>query len=120
MKDNRDKFKKWAEKQVEYYKPYLNINLQEIKIEFSDSVNYLAITFSYPYLEPYIKFSDKAVDAWLKNNLPKKRILHELCHILTDPLYAKAISRFSGQDEIESERERLTDKFCIILNNLIK
>jgi len=67
-----------------------------------------------------IRFSDKAVSEWISGNLPKERILHELCHILTDPLYVKARRRFVSNDEIEDERERLTDKMAVILNNLIK
>jgi len=116
----QQEFKQWVEKQIEYYKPSLDINLQKILVKYNDKTDYLSITNVYPYLEPYIEFSDKAVDEWKKGNLLKDRILHELCHILTDPLYNKSIRRFVGENEILDERERLTDKITIILNNLIK
>ena len=36
-------------------------------------------------------------------------MVHEFCHLLTDGLYTKATKRFASKDEIENERERLTD-----------
>ena len=116
---NKKEFKVWIEKQVKYYKPYLDINLQNIVVKNDNKVDYLQISCTYPYLEPCLKFSDEAVESWKDGDLPKERILHELIHILTDPLYYKAIGRYVGKDEIENERERLTDKITVILNNLI-
>ena len=120
MKTTKKDFIKWIEKQIDYYKPYLGIDLQNIVVKEKDECEYLEITFTYPYLEPVIEFSDKAFESWKIGELPKERILHELCHILTDPFYAKAISRYVGKEEIEDERERLTDTICVILHNLIK
>ena len=117
MAKNRN-FKKWIEQTIEYYRPYLQIGTQKIRVE-KDDVNYMEITFTYPYLEPYIKYSEKAEKSWLEGHLPKDRILHELCHILTDPLYAKATSRYVSKNEIEDEREKLTDTLSVILDNLI-
>jgi len=112
-------FKKWIEKQIKYYKPFLDINLQNIKVEYNKDIEYLSISNTYPYLEPIINFSDRALKEWKDGNLKKDRILHELCHIITDPLYEKAIRRYITEDEILDEREKLTDTICVILNNLI-
>lgn len=119
-KNNKQEFIKWVKKQIDYYKPYLDINLQEIEVKYKKEIEYLEISFGYPYLEPIINFSDEAVENWTEGKLKKDRILHELCHIITDPLYAKAVSRYVSANEIENERERLTDTITIILNNLIK
>ena len=120
MKTTKKEFVNWIKKQIDYYKPYLDINLQNIQVKENSSIEYLQIECAYPYLEPIINFSEKAFVNWKEGKLSKDRILHELCHIITDPLYNKAIARYVSKDEIEDERERLTDTICIILNNLIK
>lgn len=119
MKTEKE-FKKWIEKQIKYYKPYLDINLQDITVIKGKNTKYMEITTTYPYLEPVIKYSDSALNQWKSGILKKDIILHELCHILTDPLYNKSLSRFVGENEIEDEREKLTDTITVILNNLIK
>lgn len=113
-------FIKWIEEQVEYYKPFLGIELQKIKIKEEKDLEYLAIACVYPYLEPYIKFGDKAFKAFQEGYFTKDKILHELLHIITDPLYKKALTRFVGEREIEDERERLTDTLTVIIRNLIE
>lgn len=119
MKTEKD-FKKWIEKNIEYYKPYLDINLQNIIVKKGVNTGYMEITNVYPYLEPVIRYSDSALKEWREGILTKDRVLHELCHILTDPLYVKANERYVSKNEILDERERLTDTIAIILNNLIK
>lgn len=47
-------------------------------------------------------------------------ILHELCHLLTDPFYAKATNRYATHTEINDERELLTDIMCNIILKTLK
>ena len=49
-----------------------------------------------------------------KESLPPF-VVHELCHLITDPLYVKASQRYVGDKEIEAERERITDTICNIV-----
>lgn len=112
-------FKAWIEKIIKFYSPILGISLHRILIEFDAKQAYLAITCTYPYLDPTIKYSEKAFKDWSKGKLEKDRILHELIHILTDPLYNKALGRFVSKDEIEDEREKLTDTLSAIIRKLI-
>ena len=116
----KSSFSKWITKQVDFFRSSLCLDRQKISVESSDTVNYMEITCTYPYLEPTIRYSRKAEDDWRKGKLDRYRILHELCHIITDPLYVKAITRFAGKSEIEDERELLTDKFAIIIRGLIE
>lgn len=118
MKNKEKEFVLWIKKQINYYKPLLDINLQDIEIEKKEE-GYLEISLTYPYLEPILYYTDKALGDYNNKKLKKDRILHELCHILTDPLYAKAISRYVSKEEIEDEREKLTDTICLIIKNLI-
>ena len=113
-------FQLWIEKQIKYYKPILDLNLQDILVKYDNNIEYLLITNTYPYLDPVIKFSDTAIKEWEEGYLKKDRILHELCHIITDPLYNKGVKRFVGEKELEDERERLTDIMCSIIRNLDK
>jgi len=110
----------WFDNHIKYYKPFLGIDLQEIKIKYDSEVNYLSIGLSYPYLNPTIYFGEKAFEDFKNNKITKQTVLHELCHILTDPLYVKATQRYVSTDEIEAERERLTDTIGNIINNLLE
>ena len=118
-KKTEQQFIDWIKNVVEFYKPHLGLSLQEINVKKGEKTNYLEITCSYPYHDPEIRFSDSALEAFREGKLVEDRILHELCHTLTDPLYVKAIERYVGKSEIEDERERLTDTLCVIIRNLI-
>jgi len=121
-KNNTEKeFIKWIEEQIDFYKPFLGIELQNIKVE-KDLIDtpYLTILVTYPYLDPTIRFGKTAIHDFQNGKLKKDRILHELCHILTDPLYCKSLQRIVSKEEIEDERERLTDTIAAIIRNLTK
>lgn len=49
-------------------------------------------------------------------------IVHELCHILTDPLYFRAFDLLRGKlvtdRELDFEREQLTETIAVIINQL--
>ena len=112
-------FINWIHEQVLFYSKPLNVANQKIKVEFNEKTNFLEITCTYPYLEPTIRFSEKAFGEWSEGKMERDRILHELCHMITDPLYVKAIERYVGKNEIEDERERLTDTLTVIIRNLV-
>lgn len=117
-KNNQTQFKEWIEKQVKMYSPILGIQLQKIEVEFRETTKYLEISCTYPYIDPTIWFGPKALEDWAKGKVPSDRILHEMCHVITDPLYCKATNRFASKDEIEDERERLTDQIAAIVRGL--
>ena len=122
MKKKTEKdFIKWIEKQVKYYSPFLGIQLQQIKAKLVSEKegSYLSIGLTYPYLDSTILFSCGALEDFKKGTVQKDRILHELCHTITDPLYVKSVYRYVGKNEIEDERERLTDILTAIIRNLL-
>jgi hypothetical protein len=119
VKKEEKEFIEWIEKQIRYYKPILGLNLQRIKAEKDSGTEYLSIGVTYPYLDPTVSFSEKALKDFTGGKIPKDRILHELCHAITDPLYCKSVSRYVSKNEIEDERERLTDKLTVIIRNLL-
>lgn len=114
-------YKKWIRKQIDYYAPILGVNLNSIRLEQRDGEDeYISISCTYPYLDPTIFYSKESFINWKKGKLKKDRILHELCHIITDPLYCVALDRYVSKTTINNERERLTDIITSIIRNLEK
>lgn len=73
---------------------------------------------NYPYLNVIINYSDKLIEKFDKGIEIEQYIVHEMCHIITDPFYCKATQVYKSKGEIEHERELLTDYICnIVLNN---
>ena len=76
--------------------------------------------FHYPYKTITIGYSDALIKDWKakKYSAVIGVLTHEMCHPITDPLYAKAASTWRTKGEVEDERERLTDHIAnIILDN---
>ena len=110
----------WVKEQIEYYKPFLGISIQKVKVKYDSDVSYFSVSLSYPYLSPTIFYGNGAIDKFNNDKIDKQTILHELCHIITDPLYVKATQRYASEDEVEGERERLTDTISTIITNLLE
>jgi len=105
---------------IEKYQVILGLTVHHIKIEKDEKEQYLAMRFRYPYKDNAILYSSQALKDFKTGTVGEREILHELIHILTDPLYAKATSRFASKYEIEDEREALTDKIANIVYKLKK
>ncbi len=102
---------------IKKYQPVLLLtrNTFELESPTRDPDSYMECVFNYPYLNVTIKYSDKLLKAWQKGKDIVPYIIHEMCHVITDPLYSKATSRYVSKDEILDERELLTDYICNIL-----
>lgn len=110
----------WIKEQIKFYKPILGIALNNIGVKENSDTQYLEFKYTYPYVDSTIFFSNEAFNSWKKGDLTKDLILHELVHSITDPFYTKASTRYTSKNEIEDERERLTDTVTSIVRNLIK
>lgn len=117
MKSKKD-FENWLRKQIDFYTPHLFLEKFVIGIEESKT-EYLAMTCRYPYLDNDLLYSEKAFNDWKDGKLKQDRILHELCHIITDPLYCKATQVYRNKDEVECEREHLVDLLSNIIQKLV-
>lgn len=115
MNKTKKDFENWIKEQIDYYAPILGVELNRIDVEYKDEGCFLEITHIYPYLDPTLRYSERAFQVWKEGKMEKDRILHELLHIITDPLYTKAFSRYVTKQEIEDERERLTDTISAII-----
>lgn len=117
-KSKKDKeFEKFAHKVYDKYKKKLlieNSNFSIRKIS-KEEHPYLAMQFAYPYLELQILYTDEPVKEF--NEFPievERKLVHELCHFITDPLYAVSTNFYKSKSEIEDQRERLTDHIAMI------
>lgn len=99
------------------YKSILFIEKYDFKIKKDKEQKYLASEFNYPYLDAKILWTDASLEDWKKDkSSAERRIIHEFCHIITDPFYCKATEKYVSKNEIEDERERLTDHIAQIVN----
>lgn len=117
MKERKE-FIIWATKKYKKYEKVLKLQHFKVRIAFkSDLGNALMQCSSrFPYMDPDIYFNDYTITKWKENKDEVERCLvHEMCHIITDALYCKALKRFVTQDEIEDERETLTDRIALIV-----
>lgn len=115
-------FEKYLKSVVQEYIPILLLERYtfDYKKGTSNPHALMECKFNYPYLNATILYNDDVINRWKNGQNVKPIIIYELCHIITDPFYAKAMGRFSGADEIEAERELLTDYICniVVKNNL--
>jgi hypothetical protein len=116
-KEGEKIFEEWIREQIKYYAPILGIGKFNIGIK-KHNCEYMEMTYSYPYMDYDLRYSKKALKAWEDGYLKRDRVLHELCHIITDPLYGKALERCITKEGIEDERERLTDHLAMIVKDL--
>lgn len=93
----------------------LNRNTFEIRYGTESKTALMESVFNYPYLNVILKYSDDLIKRWEKGENIVPYVVHEMCHTITDPFYAKAISRYVTKDEITDERELLTDYICNIV-----
>lgn len=107
----------WIKQQISYYSPILGLELISISIEKTDKY-YMAMKSNYPYVDPTLYYKNEAYKDWTDGKLLKDRILHEMVHVVTDPLFCKAGRRFISESELDDERERLTDTIAAIIRRI--
>lgn len=102
---------------IEKYIPILLLQRHTFEVEkgTEDQKSFMECVPNYPYLNATLKYSNECVKDWKKGKDIVPYILHEMCHLITESLYVKAIRRYSGKDEILDERENLTDLICNIV-----
>ena len=102
------------------YKDKLFLSAFTINSEYNnEATEYMACKCCYPYLNATIYYGDESLSDFIAGKKDMKPfVLHEFCHLITDPFYAKASNRFVSKNEIEDERERITDMICNVVLNL--
>jgi len=109
---------KWIEEMYHKYKGVLFIEKYHLKVKKDEDKDpcYLGSQFNHPYLDITILYSPEFLKDWQKNKKDaERRIIHEFCHTITDPFYSVVI-KFPTKQDIENERETLTDHIAQIVN----
>ena len=120
MVKSKKEFEKYILKVIAKYSKILLLERGSFSVKHgvSGTNSYMECKFNYPYLDTTIFYSDMAMNDWKNKKDITPFIVHEMCHVITDPLYAKANSRFVSENEILDERELLTDYISnIIIKN---
>lgn len=109
---------KWIEEMYHKYKATLFIEKYHLKcrLKKQDEYYYLASKFNYPYLDITIIYSEDFAKDWQKNKRDaERRIIHEFCHVITDPFY-QVTTAWPTKQALEEARERMTDHIAQIVN----
>lgn len=93
-------------------------DFEPIEIEYKKMREQVAeCECGYPYKSIMIRYSEELLEDYKQGKLANvvSVLTHEMCHPLTDPLYVKAVQVFKTREEVEAERERLTDHIANIV-----
>ena|SRR3990167_1287371 len=117
---DHQKFEKWAMPILKKLQKVLLLeHFTPLELEYKKGEG-SECQFYYPYQTITVRYNDKLINDFKNKNYKHVTsiLAHEMCHPLTDGLYAKASSTYRNKDEIGDERERLTDHIAnIILKN---
>lgn len=106
------------EKIIEEFSPILHTEKFHFLVQFNPDIEYFDCQMSEPYLHCVIRFNDKVVEQYFDKSYTRfnfeHSVVHEMCHKLTDAFYVKAVSRYTEQEAMEHERERLVDHIAYI------
>lgn len=120
-KVDKKNFEKWAMLQLEkLQKIFLVEDHTPLVLEYNTKKPKVSeFQYVYPYKTITIRYSDYVLEDWSKKkyDMAVGVLAHEMAHVVTDPFYAKAVSRYLDKESMEDERERLTDH---IANMVIK
>jgi hypothetical protein len=112
----KESFEQFIMKIINKYTPVLGLTNYLFEAVLNNkTTEYMACKFVYPYMNATIWFNDESLGDFKNGKDMEPFIVHELCHLITDPFYSKASQRYTTQTDLEHERERLTDCICNIL-----
>lgn len=122
MKASHRDFEKWALIRLRKLQKILLLeHFEPLTIEYKNDNHITAeCQFTYPYQSITVRYSNLLFKDFEARRFGKVLavLAHEMAHPLTDGLYSKATERFPSKNEVEDERERLTDHIAnVILKN---
>lgn len=117
MKKKTEKqYAEFIKSTIEEWVPRLHLHHFTIYQEKDSSQKYLACRYNYPYLDGAVLWTDASYKDWADgtDDGHERKIVHELCHLITDPFYTRAGERYVTMAALEDERERLTDHIAVM------
>lgn len=114
-------FETWAQELLKRYKTILRLDhFHPLQLEFKKGHPGAECQFYYPYSSITVRYGESIKEYYDEGNeeMATKILVHELCHAITDAFYAKSVNQWRSKEEIEDERERLTDHIANIVLSL--
>lgn len=117
---DKQAFEKWARPIIDEYQRKLLLTHHHISIvSKTDNIEaVMELSFRVPYLDPELRYNPNEVERFWKRgdkNTLKHMLIHELCHIITDPLYGLGFERFANKQSLSDARETCTDHIAMII-----
>lgn len=120
-----EEFVKWAEERIEHYMGVLSIQRHRIVFEPRKTPcqpgEVMCISLMYPYVSNIIQYNWQMVESMLKDGIQEEveySIIHELIHIVLNPLWHVARERYTTEDAVREANEQCTDHLATIIGQL--
>ena len=113
-------FEAWAmPRLLKIQKILLLEHFQPIDLKYDPKSSVASCHHSYPYNSIRIYYSNQELREFKEDKKSLMgTLIHEMAHPLTDPLYHVGVNRYVTGQQIENEREKLTDHIAnIVLKN---
>lgn len=115
MKNKTEKeYVAYISETIKTWVPRLLLQNILVGVQKDEKEKFLASRYRYPYMDAQVLWTDNSFKSCLKDPNQEHEIVHEMCHVITDPFYTRAVDRYTSKDSLEDERERLTDQIAII------
>jgi hypothetical protein len=120
MTSDERNFRAWLEVTTAKYAKILLLDKYVFKFELEPQrKSGMACSFRHPYLDITLYYGPSTIADWKKDiAIARHYVVHELCHVITDPFYDCSIERFVARPALENEREHLTDHIATIIRKL--
>lgn len=113
MKKTKKEFEDHVEEIISKWKPILKLQ-NNINVVYKKDQEWLGIEYRYPYMDCNLYYGDQPVEDFKNDLFPERAVVHELSHLLIEPLYVKAIN-IMGEELLSNELERVVDLISMIL-----
>lgn len=99
------------------YNIVIKYALEEAKVDSIGKQTIAEIDIDITYESAKITVYKHMLDKWNNKEYEdiENIILHELCHLVTEPMYEAALDRYTSAAEIEHSREWLTERINKII-----
>lgn len=126
-KNTKNKYKKfvdWCCKEIGDLQADLNLCQYNVGIHKTPTVlrenTAMSIDCYYPYLNAEITWTEKTYTDWLTNKITvKKYLLHEIIHLVIEPLTKAGRERWGTERNLNDMDELVTDHFSGVLYDLL-
>lgn len=116
-------FEQWVRTQLDKYQKVLLLHDHTIYLEYKDlrASDMFEVSVRYPYKDVNVYYGPTALKEFKEKNHGELRVsvIHELVHVIVDPLYFIGVERYTTQDQLNNERERAVDHIAKVIAGMV-